>query len=256
MKRTWTSLSTTPTAAVSDHVFALAALLGFRFAPRIPNLAERRLYAFGPASRWTALAPFIAQSGSDSGVRLCLFFSLYQPSGDGQAHDSARDLVLGMLWGKRLDHLIPASRQTVAQQLEDCRRNAGHHRMRVVGGRVTMGHGGPITLPERLGNRVAPQSVTGRAGQLPSADAGTAWAAAWKPILEWVPSQSGFLVDAPQRHSQTLPFVGRTLPSVSRSSTGPVTRACKGCAAVSDGTPTAPHQARNSGARRAPPPGP
>ena len=35
---------------VSDHVFALAHLLGFRFAPRIPNLAERRLYAFGPAS--------------------------------------------------------------------------------------------------------------------------------------------------------------------------------------------------------------
>ena len=28
----------------------MAHLLGFRFAPRIPNLAERRLYAFGPAS--------------------------------------------------------------------------------------------------------------------------------------------------------------------------------------------------------------
>lgn len=50
---------------VSDHVFALAALLGFRFAPRIPNLAERRLYAFGPASRWTALAPFIAGRPED-----------------------------------------------------------------------------------------------------------------------------------------------------------------------------------------------
>ena len=45
---------------VSDHVFALAHLLGFRFAPRIPNLADRKLYAFGPASTWTALAPFIA----------------------------------------------------------------------------------------------------------------------------------------------------------------------------------------------------
>ena len=45
---------------VSDHVFALAHLLGFRFAPRIPNLAERRLYGFGPASNWPALAPFIA----------------------------------------------------------------------------------------------------------------------------------------------------------------------------------------------------
>jgi TnpA family transposase len=45
---------------VSDHVFALAHLLGFRFAPRIPNLAERRLYAFRPASTWPTLAPFIA----------------------------------------------------------------------------------------------------------------------------------------------------------------------------------------------------
>src|SRR5690349_12352888 len=45
---------------VSDHVFALAYLLGFAFAPRIPNLAERRLYAFGSASDWPALTPFIA----------------------------------------------------------------------------------------------------------------------------------------------------------------------------------------------------
>ena len=45
---------------VSDHVFALAYLLGFSFAPRIPNLAERRLYAFGAASNWPALASFIA----------------------------------------------------------------------------------------------------------------------------------------------------------------------------------------------------
>jgi TnpA family transposase len=45
---------------VSDHTFALAHLLGFRFAPRIPNPAERRLHAFGPASTWPTLAPFIA----------------------------------------------------------------------------------------------------------------------------------------------------------------------------------------------------
>ena len=45
---------------VSDHVVALAYLLGFRFAPRIPNLAERRLYAFGAAGTWPALEPFIA----------------------------------------------------------------------------------------------------------------------------------------------------------------------------------------------------
>jgi len=32
---------------VSDHVFALCHLLGFRFAPRIPNIGNRRLHLFG-----------------------------------------------------------------------------------------------------------------------------------------------------------------------------------------------------------------
>src|SRR4051794_35759430 len=50
---------------VSDQVFGLAHLLGFRFAPRIPNLAERRLYALGPAGAWPALAPFIAGAADD-----------------------------------------------------------------------------------------------------------------------------------------------------------------------------------------------
>jgi TnpA family transposase len=45
---------------VSDHVFALCHLLGFRFAPRIPNLHARRLYTFGPAATWPTLEPFIA----------------------------------------------------------------------------------------------------------------------------------------------------------------------------------------------------
>jgi TnpA family transposase len=45
---------------VSEHVFGLARLLGFRFAPRIPNLAERRLYAFAAADTSPALAPFTA----------------------------------------------------------------------------------------------------------------------------------------------------------------------------------------------------
>jgi len=45
---------------VSDHVFAIFSLLGFRFAPRIPNLHDRRLYTFGAAAQWPALEPFIA----------------------------------------------------------------------------------------------------------------------------------------------------------------------------------------------------
>lgn len=45
---------------VSDHVFALCHLLGFRFAPRIPNLQDRRLYTFGSTAQWPVLEPFIA----------------------------------------------------------------------------------------------------------------------------------------------------------------------------------------------------
>ena len=44
----------------SDHVFALCALLGFQFAPRIPDLKSRRLYAFGKASAYPTLEPLIA----------------------------------------------------------------------------------------------------------------------------------------------------------------------------------------------------
>ncbi len=36
----------TDTAGYTDHVFALCALLGFRFAPCIRNLSDRRLYTF------------------------------------------------------------------------------------------------------------------------------------------------------------------------------------------------------------------
>jgi TnpA family transposase len=44
----------------SDHVFALCALLGFQFAPRIPDLKHRRLYIVGKASSHPALEPLIA----------------------------------------------------------------------------------------------------------------------------------------------------------------------------------------------------
>ena len=44
----------------SDHVFALCALLGFQFAPRIPALKHRRLHVFGKASDHPTLEPLIA----------------------------------------------------------------------------------------------------------------------------------------------------------------------------------------------------
>ena len=44
----------------SEHVFALCTLLGFLFAPRIPDLKSRRLYSFSKASAYPSLEPLIA----------------------------------------------------------------------------------------------------------------------------------------------------------------------------------------------------
>jgi TnpA family transposase len=49
----------TDTAGFTDHVFALMHLLGFRFAPRIRDLADRRLYVDGAAKRYPTLAPLV-----------------------------------------------------------------------------------------------------------------------------------------------------------------------------------------------------
>ena len=43
----------------SEHVFALCALLGFQFAPRIPGLKHRWLYSFDKPSTYPTLEPMI-----------------------------------------------------------------------------------------------------------------------------------------------------------------------------------------------------
>jgi TnpA family transposase len=52
----------TDTAGFTDHVFALCHLLGFRFAPRIRDLADKRLYVPGKAGQWSSLSPLIGGS--------------------------------------------------------------------------------------------------------------------------------------------------------------------------------------------------
>jgi TnpA family transposase len=47
------------TAGFTDHVFGLCHLLGFRFAPRIRDLADRRLYVTDKAKLYPGLLPFI-----------------------------------------------------------------------------------------------------------------------------------------------------------------------------------------------------
>jgi TnpA family transposase len=52
----------TDTAGFTDHVFALCHLLGFRFAPRIRDLADKRLYVPDKLTPWPALSPLIGGS--------------------------------------------------------------------------------------------------------------------------------------------------------------------------------------------------
>jgi TnpA family transposase len=52
----------TDTAGFTDHVFALCHLLGFRFAPRIRDLADKRLYVPGKGGEWPALSPLLGGS--------------------------------------------------------------------------------------------------------------------------------------------------------------------------------------------------
>ena len=49
----------TDTAGAIDHVFGLCRLLGFRFAPRIRDLADRRLYVLDTRAEYKALTPII-----------------------------------------------------------------------------------------------------------------------------------------------------------------------------------------------------
>jgi TnpA family transposase len=49
----------TDTAGAIDHLFALCGLLGYRFAPRIRDLADRRLYVIDPRADYKALGTMI-----------------------------------------------------------------------------------------------------------------------------------------------------------------------------------------------------
>jgi hypothetical protein len=49
----------TDTAGFTDHVFALCHFLGFEFAPRIADLADKNLYVPGKPGDWPALSSLI-----------------------------------------------------------------------------------------------------------------------------------------------------------------------------------------------------
>lgn len=57
------------TGGSSDHVFSLAHLLGFRFVPRLRDLADRKLGTFEGQSRYPSLAPLIGRPINTSVIR-------------------------------------------------------------------------------------------------------------------------------------------------------------------------------------------
>ena len=52
----------TDTAGATDHVFGLCHLLGYRFAPRIKDLKDRKLYTVEKPGNWPLLAPLIGDT--------------------------------------------------------------------------------------------------------------------------------------------------------------------------------------------------
>jgi TnpA family transposase len=52
----------TDTAGATDHVFGLCHLLGYRFAPRIKDLKDRKLYTVDKPATWPLLAPLIGDA--------------------------------------------------------------------------------------------------------------------------------------------------------------------------------------------------
>ena len=59
----------TDTAGFTDHVFALTHLLGYRFAPRIRGLADKRLYIPGRQESYPILKPLIGGSINTNIIR-------------------------------------------------------------------------------------------------------------------------------------------------------------------------------------------
>ena len=59
----------TDTAGYTEQVFALCHLLGFRFAPRIRDLADKKLFILGPSDAYSHLAPLLGGTIREGQIR-------------------------------------------------------------------------------------------------------------------------------------------------------------------------------------------
>ncbi|NLI13425.1 MAG: transposase [Peptococcaceae bacterium] len=59
----------TDTSGYTDHVFAMFHLLGFRFAPRIRDLSDKKMYVFEKPSTYPYLEPLIGDRIKEKKIR-------------------------------------------------------------------------------------------------------------------------------------------------------------------------------------------
>ena len=59
----------TDTWGYTDRVFGMTHLLSFRFAPRIRDLGDKRIYSFEKPETYPALAPLLGGSSTSSKLK-------------------------------------------------------------------------------------------------------------------------------------------------------------------------------------------
>lgn len=104
----------TDTAGAIDHVFALCRLLGFRFVPRIRDLADRRIGCFEPAVRYGAAAPLIGRPINNAIVSEC-WDDVVRLTASLHARTVAPSTMLGKLAGHRRQNRLDFALQELGR---------------------------------------------------------------------------------------------------------------------------------------------
>jgi TnpA family transposase len=101
----------TDTAGYTDHIFALCHLLGFRFAPRIRDLGDHRLFCFEKPSIYDGLKPLIAGRIHSATIRKHWDEAARFVTSIRQGTASASLLVAKLAANPRQTHLAAAFRE-------------------------------------------------------------------------------------------------------------------------------------------------
>jgi len=104
----------TDIAGAVFHVFALCHLLGFRFVPRIRDLADRRIGCFKPASEYGKAAPLIGRPINEAIITEC-WDDIVHLTASLEARTVAPSVMLGKLAGHRRQNRLDFALQEVGR---------------------------------------------------------------------------------------------------------------------------------------------